>query len=326
MPLVKIHKLTVPESAGGQRLDRWLAEQFPQKSRAFFQKLIQQGNVQVDGKPARSSHRLEPGEQVVVTEPEEQPPILKPEPIALDIVYLDRHLVVVNKPAGLVVHPGAGQERSTLVHALLYQVGTLSPIGAPLRAGIVHRLDKDTSGLLVVARSELAHRHLARQFAEKRAHREYLALVWHAMANEMGRIETFVNRSKRDRKLFTVAPAGKLAITEYHVLERFEFCTLLRLHLQTGRTHQIRIHLKHLNHPVFGDPQYGGRRQQLAQLRSARQRQRALKLLGMIHRQALHAYKLGLVHPESGQWMEWEAPPPADFQNVLEELRSDATE
>ncbi len=322
MSSAKTHRLVVPEPASGERLDRWLAHQFPQKSRAFFQKLIQEGRIRVNGQPAKAAHRLEPGEQVVVLEPEEHPPELSPEPLPLDLVYIDPHLLVVNKPSGMVVHPGAGVHSGTLVHALLYHVGSLSPVGAPLRPGIVHRLDKDTSGLLVVARTEAAHHHLARQFSEKTARREYLALVWHRVAQDQGRIETYVSRSKRNRKLFTVAPTGKPALTEYEVLERFTFCTLLRLQLYTGRTHQIRIHLKYLRHPVFGDPQYGGRRQQLSQLTFVRHRQMAQKLLALMPRQALHAYRLEFIHPAHGRRMSFEAPLPKDFQALLQELKA----
>ncbi len=304
------------------RLDRFLQQRFPEYSRSFFQKLIEQGRVRVNGKNAKPAFKLIPGQQVDVEFPEPAETNLEPENIPLNIIYQDEHIVVVNKPAGMVVHPGAGVRRHTLVHALLYHVGALSSVGGESRPGIVHRLDKNTSGLLVVARTDEAHYALSKQFASRQAHRQYLALVWHLFDEPEGTIETFLNRSKRDRKKFTVADRGKRAITHYRVQQNFGFLSLVELRLETGRTHQIRVHLSAMHHPVFGDPDYHGRSSQITQLPRSADRQLAHRLLKMMPHQALHAYRLQFVHPFTRKMLSFQAPLPEDFRQVLQELES----
>jgi len=314
-------ELTVTPSNQHLRLDKFLQLSFPDRSRSYWQKLIELGMVKVNGEIVRSAYRVSAGETVQVTIPPPQETEILPEDIPLDIIFEDEHLLVVNKPAGMVVHPGAGVRQGTLVNALLYHCKNLSGVGGRLRPGIVHRLDKDTSGLLVVAKNDVAHLSLSQQFAEKTAYREYLALVWHPFQSEEGNIETRLNRSKRDRKLFAVAKEGKTAITRYQVERRYRFLTLVRVWLKTGRTHQIRVHFSHIHHPVFGDPQYHGRLKQIAQLSGKADRELAQKLLQVMPRQALHARKLAFVHPVSKEKMQFQAPLPDDFKKVLAALQ-----
>jgi len=314
-------KLIVDRAFLGWRLDKYLHSQFPEKSRTFIQMVIKKGGVLVNGQWEKPSYKISPGENIVITFPKPVPLEILPENIPLEIIYEDTDLIVINKPPGMVIHPGAGNRSGTLVNALLYHFKELSKIGGVTRPGIVHRLDKDTSGVLVVAKNDEVHRKLSEQFSKKIAHREYLALVWHQVENQEGKIETFLNRSKRDRKLFSVTSTGKKAITKYEVVETFRFLTLLRLNLLTGRTHQIRIHLSYIHHPVFGDPQYHGRLKQLRQLKRHEDRLLAKKLLSIIDRQALHAQKLGFIHPTTGEKLSFKSPLPDDFKTVLSVLR-----
>jgi 23S rRNA pseudouridine1911/1915/1917 synthase len=320
MPPTKIYKFVVNEAISNQRIDRFLAVKLPQYSRSFLKRLIDHGLVQVNDRHIKPSHIAGTGEQILVNIPEPVETEIAPEKIPLDIIYEDPHLLVVNKPAGLVVHPGAGVRAGTLVNALLYHCKDLSGIGGRLRPGIVHRLDKLTSGLLVVAKDDQSHRHLQKQFAEKTAQREYRALVWGRVEPKTGRIETLLNRSKTDRKKFSVSTTGKAALTNYEVEIYFNFMTLVKVWLKTGRSHQIRVHFKYLNHPVFGDPEYSGRNKQIKGISNLPHRKLALNLLGMMGRQALHAYSLGFVHPIRKKRMDFSVPLPDDFQNVLSKL------
>ncbi len=275
----------------------------------------------VDGKRVRPSHLVSPGETIHVALPERPPPELLPENIPLDVLYEDEHLLVVNKPAGMVVHPAYGNPSGTLVNALLHHCNTLSAVPDPARPGIVHRLDKDTSGLLVVARNDAAHAHLARQFSRHTIEREYQAIVWGLFQQPTGVIETQLGRSKSDRKKMAVVTEGKLSVTEYSLLESFRYLSLIRLKLRTGRTHQIRVHLAHIHHPVFGDPAYGGR--QIAWgPHTPRQKTEVQRLLRILPRQALHARTLGFLHPVTGHRMTFESPLPQDMAAVVEILRT----
>lgn len=320
MPQVKIYNFVVDEGLSNQRIDRFLSVKLPQYSRSFLKKLIDQGLVQVNDGHIKPSRIAGAGDQILVNIPEPVETEIAPENIPLDIIYNDQHLLVVNKPAGLVVHPGAGVRAGTLVNALLYHCTDLSGIGGRLRPGIVHRLDKLTSGLLVVAKDDHSHRHLQKQFAEKTARREYRVLVWGRVEPKTGRIETLLNRSQTDRKRFAVSTTGKAALTNYEVEKYFNFLTLARVWLKTGRSHQIRVHFKYLNHPVFGDPDYSGRNNRINGISNLSQRKFALNLLGMMGRQALHAYSLGFEHPMRKEWMDFSVPLPDDFQNVLSKL------
>ena len=321
MPLKKKHSFVVAEQEHEQRIDIFLARQIPEYSRSFFQKLIRQGLVLLNGSPVKVSHKIERGDTIVIEVPPPMETGLRAENIPLDIVYEDTDLLVINKPAGMVVHPGAGVRNGTLVNALMHHCQDLSGVGGRLRPGIVHRLDKNTSGLLVVAKNDRAHIELQRQFSEKSAHREYLALIWGHPAEREGKIETLVNRSKSNRKKFTVAERGKPAITLYRVVESFSFLSLVKAWLKTGRTHQIRLHFKHIHHPVFGDPEYSGRQKQLNRLSSLSQKKNAVYLLKFIDRQALHAYRLCFEHPVQKKIMDFTAPLPDDFNEVLINLK-----
>ncbi len=357
----EIHlKISTHEAA--LRLDLYLARQVAHLSRTRIQALLEAGLITLNGFQVKPSHPVKDGEEVLIRIPGPEPSPLSPENIPLDIHYEDEHLIIINKPAGLVVHPAHGHPSGTLVNAVLYHVlsphpsdtplikggrgdqstprpspegaasATPSPLieggmggdllaGGSVRPGLVHRLDKDTSGLLVVAKDEKTLAGLARQFKEKTAERKYRALVWGHLRPEEGRIEAPLGRSRRDRKLFDVVTGGKEAATRYVTLNKFQLFSLVELQLETGRTHQIRIHLQHAHHPVFGDPQYGGRNRRLGVLTSS-QRAFAAQLLEMLPRQALHAGILGFTHPITGQNLLFESDFPQDIQAVMDLLRS----
>ena len=277
--------------------------------------------MSVNGRPARSSHRLRDGDRVRVEVPEPEPTTLRAEAIPLAIVYEDGDLVVIDKPAGLVVHPGAGARHGTLVHALLHRYPEIAAVGGAGRPGIVHRLDKDTSGLLVVARSSRAYRALVEALRAREVRRAYVALVWGSPRQTEGVIETAVGRHPKDRKrMAVVTRGGKEARTRWRAVERLGLATRLEIHLDTGRTHQIRVHMAHLGHPVVGDPVYGGRGKKLLSLRGA-ERSLALEVLMSVPRQALHASSLGLIHPATGARLVFESPLPEDLDRALDLLR-----
>lgn len=321
MPPTKTYNFTVAASSQNQRIDLFLSRKLPQYSRSFLKKIIEQNFVQVDGKPVKPSKIIEPGSQISLEIPEPEETEIVAENIPLNIIYEDEHILVINKPAGMVVHPGAGVRQGTLVNALMYHCKDLSGVGGRLRPGIVHRLDKNTSGLLAVAKDDHSHRYLQKQFAEKTAQRQYYALVWGRPEPSKGKIETFLNRSKSDRKKFSVSETGKPALTYYEAEEYFHFFTLLKVWLKTGRSHQIRVHFKHLNHPVFGDPDYSGRNKQLKQISNLSHRNFILNLLNIMERQALHAFNLEIEHPVCKKRMNFEAPLPEDFQELILELK-----
>lgn len=313
-------KFVVKPSEDGLRIDKFIHLRLPEYSRSYYQKLIKDKLVTVNNKAIKSSHLISSGDKIKLKIPCAIQTNLAAENIPLNIVFEDEHVVVINKQADLVVHPGAGVTSGTLVNALLYHVDHLSNVGSRFRPGIVHRLDKNTSGLLVVAKNDHSHLNLSKQLADKSVHREYLTLVWHQFSQREGKIETYLNRSKRDRRVFSVSMNGKKAITHYKVIEIFNFLTLLKVTLETGRTHQIRTHLNYMHHPIFGDPEYNGRFKQLSQLNRESDRCIAKKLLSMISRQALHAYLLSFTHPISGKDLNFVAPLPEDIQSILNEL------
>ena len=299
-------RLFVAEEAY-KRLDAFLAEQTEEFTRSRLKKLVEDGKVQVNGVPVlKAGAEVRKGSEVVVEIPDPVEYSVKAENIPLDIVYEDDDFAVVNKPQGLTVHIGNGNTEGTLVNALLYRLDKLSGIGGVLRPGIVHRIDKDTTGLLVVAKNDKAHLSLAGQIAEKSCHRHYYALLEGNVKTDKGRITTDIGRSPADRLKMAVLPngKGKMAITDYQVVARFggEF-TLCKFILQTGRTHQIRVHAKHMGHPVVGDPVYGYKKQKFS-----------------LNGQALHAYELELTHPTSGERMCFNAPLPPYFRELLEKL------
>ncbi len=306
-------------------MDATVVSLFPGLSRSQAQRLIREGRVTAGGGELKSSHRVKAGEEIMLCLPEPGPSALMPETIPLDVLFEDEHLIVVNKPAGMVVHPGAGVQSGTLVNALLGHCTDLSGIGGVLRPGIVHRLDKGTSGLMVAAKTDQAHVNLARQIASREAVRRYLAVVWGIVRDDEGRIEAPIGRSVHDRKKMTVdARRGRQAATRFQVLERFRFATLVSASLETGRTHQIRVHFSHLGHPVFGDPQYGGRTKAASRL-SGNDRKTAAELLRIVDRPALHAAALSFAHPATGRLLSFKAEPPSDIMRLLDALRREST-
>ena len=311
--------IVVPAGKTRERIDLFLSHHVENATRSKVQRAIRNGMVLVNGRPVRPSYLVSPGDIIQVTLPRSAPQDAIAENIPLDILYEDDHLLVVNKPAGMVTHPAFGNRSGTLVNALLHHFSGLLAVGDPSRPGIVHRLDKDTSGLLVVAKSDMAHAHLARQFARRTVEREYHAIVWGSFRDRSGTVDAALGRSKSDRKKIAVVQGGKTAVTEYTVLRQFPYLSLLALRLQTGRTHQIRVHLAHVHHPVFGDPTYQGRRISWGP-RTPRQRSEVQSLLEIIHRQALHARTIGFLHPETGKSVRFESPLPGDMRRVLEVL------
>ncbi len=305
-----------------ERIDKFLAAQLENASRAKIQRYIDDSSVLVNDEPVRASYKILPGDRIVVLIPTSAPVDKAiPEDIPLTIVFEDDHLIIVNKPAGMVTHPGHGNWTGTLANALLFHCNRLSGLNDPfVRPGIVHRLDKDTSGLLVAAKDDVTHASLARQFFEHTVDREYWAIVWGRLSTKRGLIEADLGRSKSDRKKFAVVEEGKFAATEYEVLEEYKYLSLVRLKLHTGRTHQIRVHLSHIGHPVFGDPTYHGRRINYGEP-TPRMRQEVTHLLKIMERQALHAKTLGFIHPATKAHLHFDSELPADFQSVLESVR-----
>ena len=312
-------QLVVPDGERPKRLDVYLTHQIENATRTKVQSAIEAGLVLVNGRPVKSSYQLNPSDVIDITMPRPPRSEAQAEDIPLDIVFEDDDLIVLNKSAGMVAHPAYGNYSGTLVNALLHHTSVLSKVRSDLRPGIVHRLDKDTTGLMVVAKNDAAHAKLAAQFAERTIDREYWAIVWGTFREASGVIEAALARSKKDRKKVAVAREGKHAVTEYEVLQEFNFLTLVRLKLRTGRTHQIRVHLAHIGHPVFGDPTYGGRNPNL-NTNERKRSQRAANLLKLIDRQALHARTIGFIHPGTGEPMKFESPLPPDMAAVLAEL------
>src|SRR5437660_10738285 len=293
-------KFIVPKEDARVRLDRFLARELPEHSRSRIQQLIRIGFVRLNGATTRPRQLLRTGDKIEVTEPPPEKIETRPEPIPLDVLFEDNDLIVINKPAGLVVHPGAGHREHTLVNALLSHCPTLSGIGGKERPGIVHRLDKDTSGCLVVAKNDTTHRELSGQFDARTVEKTYLALVAGKIRKPAGVIEEKIGRHPIHRQRMSATPLrGRAAKTGYRVIRSSERASLVECQLHSGRTHQIRVHLHHLGHPVLGDKVY------------------AERLAKDFPRQMLHAWKLGFRHPDTEEWKIFEAPLPADFNDAL---------
>ena len=300
---MKAKQVIVPEAAARMRIDLFLARQLPEYSRSRLQQLIRSGFVRVNSRPARASDRVGVGEVIDLQEPDPVAIETEAESIPLDVLHEDTDIIVINKPAGLVVHPGAGHPAGTLVNALLHHSPDLSGIGGKERPGIVHRLDKETSGCLVVAKNDLAHHYLARQFAERTVEKIYLALVAGRLRSNSGLIDAAIGRHPRHRQRMSVETRkGRAAQTEYQVVRSGANASLVQCHLHSGRTHQIRVHLHHLGHPVLGDKLYGARH--------ARE----------FPRQMLHAWKLAFRHPRTNESKSFAAPLPADFEKAIQSL------
>lgn len=297
-------KIVIPEDNDGDRLDTAVSDNLTDISRARCQKLIKEGAIWLNGKIEKASKTVREGDIAEVLIPELKPVELLPQDIPLDIVWQDENMAVINKQQGLTVHPASGVYTDTLVNALLYHIKDLSGINGDIRPGIVHRLDKDTSGLMVVAKNDVAHRSLAEQISTKTCRRIYYALVEGVMKNDNGFVEKPIGRSKSDRKKMGIVPDGKYAKTFYTVVERFEKNTLVKFELTTGRTHQIRVHTQYLGHPVVGDKTYGYKNQRF-------------DLAG----QLLHSKEIRFVHPTTGEQMHFECDLPDYFANVLSKLK-----
>lgn len=299
------------------RLDRALAALFPDMSRSGLSRAIDEGAVSIDGVVAsKRSEAVRVGQQITVRVAAPSEARLAAEELPLDILYQDDDLVVINKPAGIVVHPAAGHASGTLVNALLHHVNDLSGIGGEIRPGILHRLDKDTSGVMVVAKSDSAHRALTSAWGSDAVEKEYLAVVYGMPKKTSGKIEAPIGRHPSDRKKMAVVERGRAAVTLYRVEQQLPHVSLLRCRLKTGRTHQIRVHLKHLGHPIVGDPLYSG-----PQWRGIPDK-RIQKALAAFDRQALHAVRLTFPHPRSGEAVTFEAEMPEDMQQLLAVLRN----
>ena len=318
----KIFELKAKAKDQGKRIDLLLAENFKDQSRSRIQKLISEKKISVNEKPTKPGYKLKPEDKITIEIPPLKELKVEPQNIPLNIIYEDKDLLVVNKEAGMVVHPAPGNYDRTLVNALLYHCKDLSGIQGVLRPGIVHRLDRGTSGLLVVAKNDFAHNHLSLQLKKREIHREYYAITWGNLGSERGTIQAPIGRALTNRKRMKVtAVKGREAITEYEVSERFKLCDLLIIKLQTGRTHQIRVHLSFAGHPVLGDADYGGRQKWVRGI-SGIHKNFCNRLLKLIDRQALHAKKLGFVHPRKEEYLEFETELPQDFSNILQELRN----
>ncbi len=312
---VQALEFVAPESACGQRLDQLLAELCPDYSRSRLQHWIKTGRVLLDGRESRPKEKLRGGERIAV-QPEPEPEVFdQGEAMALEILYEDDALLVVNKPAGLVVHPAAGNPRGTLLNGLLAHHPPLAQVP---RAGIVHRLDKETSGLLVVAKTLAAQNALVKQLQARSVKREYRAVVQGVMTAG-GTVDAPIGRHPVNRLRMAVIDSGKPAVTHYRVVRRFRAHTYIKVDLETGRTHQIRVHMAHIHHPLLGDPLYGGRLKLPPEASEA-----LIRSLREFRRQALHALRLTLQHPVHGETLSWEAPLPADMQRLLEVLEEDA--
>src|SRR5690606_839964 len=306
------------------RVDKYLMNFIENATRNKIQQAARSGHIQVNGIAVKSNYRVKAGDRVKVMF--EHPPyefLLTPENIPLDIVFEDDSLLVVNKPAGMVVHPGHGNYSGTLINALVYHFENL-PNNSSQRPGLVHRIDKDTSGLLVIAKTEVAMTHLARQFFEKSSEREYLALVWGHVEEDQGTVEGHIGRHPKNRLQMTVFPEGeqgKEAITQYRVLERFGYVSLISCRLETGRTHQIRVHMKHIGHTLFNDARYGGD-QILKGTTFTKYRQFVENAFKILPRQALHAKTLGFVHPVTGEYVRLDSELPGDLRDCIEKWRA----
>ena len=297
----------VDQEEQGIRIDKYLASRLPDYSRSFLQKLVGEGRVLVGDKPVKSNYKISAGEQISLSVPDAVEPEIVPEPIPLDILYEDASLLVINKPKGMVVHPCPGHYSGTLVNALMYHCkDQLSGINGVMRPGIVHRIDQNTTGSLVVCKTDAAHRFLAQQLKDHSITRKYRAIVHGNLKEEGGTVNAPIGRHPVDRKKMAVNErCGRNAVTHYRVLERFGSFTYLECRLETGRTHQIRVHMASIGHPLLGDDVYGPSRCPIPGLTG----------------QTLHAMTLGFIHPETGTYMEFEAPLPEYFENLLEKLR-----
>jgi len=305
---MKNETFAITSEDAGKRLDIWLTSKLGDYSRSYVERLVEQGNVTVGGKTVKAGYKLKDGDIVQVSVPGPKPLEVEAEDIPLDIIHEDEDIIVINKPRGMVVHPAAGNYSGTLVNALLKHCsGSLSDINGVIRPGIVHRIDKDTSGVLVIAKNNNAHSVLSHMLKEHDINRTYIAVAEGIVPADRGKIDAPIGRHPVDRKRMAVnLKSGRRAVTHFRVLERFKSATLLELRLETGRTHQIRVHMSYIGHPLVGDTVYGRKKQKYG-----------------FEGQALHAAVLGFVHPGTGEYVEYSAEPPQEFMDLVEKLRQE---
>jgi 23S rRNA pseudouridine1911/1915/1917 synthase len=335
----KIFKFQITPGQRPERIDTFLTHSIVNATRTRVSKAIEAGFVEINGKSVKPSRKIQPGDEVICKLMKPPPIELVPENIPLEIVFEDDEMMVINKRAGMVTHPGFGNRYGTLVNAVLYHLGFRESLKVELgeedddepdegiifasdavRPGVVHRLDKDTSGLIIVSKNSIAHARLASQFADRSISRTYYSLVWGDVRNNSGTIEGNIGRSSRDRKLFAVVnKGGKNAVTDYEVIERFGILTLLKIKLRTGRTHQIRVHFSHIKHPVFGDPAYGGDKLILGS--SPVQKNILNKCLKTVNRQMLHAKEISFRHPSNSEIMTFSSELPPDFNTIIKNIK-----
>jgi len=319
---ISIHTVTADQH--GLRLDHYASLICQNRSRSFLSSLIRSGNIRIDDETAKPGQKVFEGQRVSIRIPAPETVDFEPQPMALDILHEDRHLLVLNKPAGLVVHPGPGHSRNTLVNGLLHHCKDLSPIGGALRPGIVHRLDRDTSGTMVVAKSAAAHEHLSAQFKARHVDKTYLALTWGHFPAREGRITLPIGRHPSERKKMSIhSRSGRNAETRWRIRKNYPEGTLLEVDLKTGRTHQIRVHCAAAGHPIMGDPVYGGRRPTGGGRQSA---DPVVQRLRALSRQMLHAWRLSFRHPDNDRPVAFQSPLPADMVQALRWLARHGTE
>ena len=303
---MEILNYQVSDGQSGIRIDRYLSEMNEELSCSYIQKLLKEQKITVNGSAVKANYKVQEGDEISVAVPDIKEPDILPEDIPLDILYEDDDVLIVNKPKGMVVHPSAGHTSGTLVNAIMYHCGDrLSSINGVIRPGIVHRIDKDTSGLLMIAKNDAAHESLSRQLAEHSITRKYTALVYHNFTEDEGTVDAPIGRDQKNRlKQAVTWQNSKNAVTHWRVLERFGRYTLIEARLETGRTHQIRVHMAYVKHPLVGDMVYGPQKQELTE-----------------EGQLLHAGVLGFIHPRTGEYMEFSSPRPEVFENILKRLR-----
>jgi len=318
---VSEYRFAVSDKDAGSRLDLFLSRMKLELSRNQVQRLIDNNCILVNDRPQKASYRLRFEDQILVAVPPPPPSQLVPEPLPLDVIFEDDHLIAINKPPGLVVHPATSHRKSTLVHGLLHHCDHLADLGGPLRPGIVHRLDKDTSGIIVVAKDNAAYRHLSRQFKEKLVYKEYSALIYGRLRQSSGQFSDPIQRHPKNRKKMGIIAGGREASTSWWLELLFGEVSLVKVVIKTGRTHQIRVHFSHAHHPVVGDATYGGKKR-VKSLQNPVMRAR----LSKVKRQMLHARKLALEHPATGERLDLSAPLPEDMSDLLQFLQEYGTE
>ena len=303
----KFYSFQIEKGEEGERLDTFLRNRLADLSRSRIKTLIEEGFIKVNGRQVKASYKVKQGELVEVRVPVEKEPVLEPQDVPFRIIYEDEHLAVIEKPAGVVVHPAPGHKEGTLVHGLLKRLKDLSGIGGKLRPGIVHRLDKETSGIMLVAKNDISHRKLVEAFKNREIHKEYFALVYGVPELKAFKVEASIGRHPVNRKKMAVLPSGREAVTLFEVKESFKKASLVLAKPLTGRTHQIRVHLSYKGHPILGDPVYGGLKHNIPKP----------------PRLMLHAWKISFVHPLKEKWVEFTSPIPEDFENYMEKLKGE---